>query len=548
MNKYIIIILSFFLAAGYSCTESTEEETQRSGANSIYATFEDGSGFFNPETASPYGDTIKFIFSTHFPAESDHVIDITRMSLKAYSPVSVMLPDGSEFVDLTKQTTITVVQTDGTKKQCVVKGVIRKSSEAQIKEFSLPSSNLPGFVIEQSKTVGLVSGGIDLTSQKPKVTLAPHSTISPDTSLVQDFSKPFTYTVTAENGTKAIYTVKPITPQKLASGLRKESGRLLWKKTLPEMGIDGANHMSTSIAISKGNLVVNTRNENNKYFDRFTGKFLGQMTMGDIHLANLKNFFSTNDDAGNILISNLTTAAGQDLFLYKWKGVNDITPEKLVQWKVDIVGSQAGRKVSVKGDLNGDALIYMGASKSNNTIYRWQVKGGVVQSQAPEKIIYPGAKKWDLYADVVPVGTSASDKVYISGYPSDMVCTDLASGEIFGQVNLAAAGYGYNHSIDLATFNKAQYLSAISISTLSGFSILYDVTNPALLSTLPTSPDYSKVCILKTETMTSLANGNGTGDVLLKVSDDGYKMILYVFVTNGGVAAYEFDCIDVDKL
>jgi hypothetical protein len=42
-----------------------------------------------------------------------------------------------------------------------------------------------------------------------------------------------------------------------------------------------------------------------------------------------------------------------------------------------------------------------------------------------------------------------------------------------------------------------------------------------------------------------VANGNGTGDVALKVSSDGYYMYLYFMFTNGYVVGYQFDCIDM---
>lgn len=549
MNKYVSIIISVLLLSVYSCKESTEMDVERAVANSIYATFEDGAGFFNPEESSPYGETIKFVFTTHFPAESDNLTDITRMKLKAYSPVSVILPSGSDVINLNQETEITIIAADGTETKHRVVGEIRKSSVAQITSFELPGANLPGFVIEDKKIVGLVSGGINISSQKPKLTLSPHTTISPDTALVQDFSKAVAYTVKAEDGTEVIYTVKPYEPTKLASGIRKGSGRMLWSKKLDAMGLNAVDHLTTSIAISGDYIVLNTRNVANKYYNRFDGSYVGEMTMGDILNANLKNFFSTNDDKGNVLICNLCTSVGQDFVVSKWNGPDDRNPVNLIKWKTDITGAQVGRKMSVKGDVNGDALIYIGASKANNTILRWQVKGGVVQSQTPEKIIYAGAKKWDLYADVVPTGNQTTDKVFISSYPADFVCADLVSGEIFGQVNLSASGYLYNHSIDHVKFNNSQFLAAINIASyFSGYAFLYDVTNPASLSVLPTSSDYANACILKSDPITSNSNGNATGDVLMKVSDDGYKLIMYVFVTNGSVDAYEFDCIDIDNL
>ena len=551
MNKYILIILSVVLATGYSCKKSSETEEDRSGVGSIFATFENGSGFFNPEMSTPYGDTIKFIFSTHYPTESNNVIDITRMKLKTNLPVSVMLPaELSGVVDLTKKTSIKIKQADGSESTHIVVGVIRKNSEARINEFSLPVSNLQGFISEENKIVGLIPGGMSLATQKPRLTFSHHATITPDTSLVQDFTKPVTYTVKAEDGTVAIYTVKQITPQKIAAGLRKESGRLLWSKTLAQMGIDGVNNMSTSIAVSGNNLVVNTRNVANKYVNRFNGSYVGDMTMGGIMTASsFMNFFSTSDKAGNILISNLTTAVGQVVYVYKWTSATDAAPVKYIQWTNDITGSQVGRKISINGDLNGDALIFMSASSANNTILRWQVIGGVLQSQTPVKIIYQGSAKWTTHADIISGGTSVTDKLFISGTPSDLVCTDYTGGTVLGQVNLTAAGYlTNNHSVDVATFNNASYLVASSFNATAGFSILYDVTNPALLSTLPTSSDYPNVAVYKTPTMVAAANGNSTGDALLKVSDDGYKMILYIMTTNGGVAAYEFDCIDLTKL
>lgn len=442
---------------------------------------------------------------------------------------------------------------DGSESTHIVLGVIRKNSEARISEFSLPISNLSGFISEGTKVVGLVPGGIDLVSQKPKLTLSPHATISPDTSLVQDFSQPVTYLVTAENGTKATYTVKPFTPQKLTSGLRKGSGRLLWSKTLTQMGLNSTDFMSTSIAISGKYLAVNTRAIKNRYFDRFNGNYEGDMTMETNMFGSLINFSSANDDAGNILIASLANGTGSKLTVYKWKGVKDSAPVKFIEWTNDMTttAAGAGRKISVKGDLNGNALIFMGASQYSNTILRWQVTGGVLKSQSPDKIVYTGTKLWSYLADIVSTGTSITDNLFISGYPSDLVCTNAAANAVIGQVDLAASGYGTNHSIDLVKFNNVPYLTAINISSdqLSGFSYLYDVTDPSKLSTVPSSSEYANVCVYKTEAIASpVKNANTTGDVLLKVSDDGYKMILYTLITNGGVSAYEFDCVNVDAL
>ncbi len=545
MKKYILIICSLLLVAVYSCNDTEEEQELRSVANSIYATFDDGSGFFNPEASTPYGDVITIAVPHYYPEESDNVSDITSMKLKANYPVTITYTDGTEvdMIDLTKETTIVITAANGTQTTHKVTGVIVKSPEAAIEEFRLPDANLDGYVIEDQKVVGLVPGGIDVSAQKPKLTLSPHTTISPDTSLVQDFSKPVVYTLTADDGTQVEYTVKKIQPNKVASGIRSSSVRLLWSKTLSEMGIDPSNHMSTSIALDNRYLVVNTRNVADRYFDRFSGKYIGDMEMGDIMSANLKNFFSTNDEAGNILITNLTTSLGQTLYISRWDSINDPTPQKYIEWNTTIAG-QFGRKLSITGNLDEDAIIYMGVANTS-IIAMWQVVDGTLLSQVPELITYSGSS-WGLYCDVVSEGVTPSGDVFLSSLQRELVHLNFGTGVVDASLNLSSAGFKNNHSIDLKTFNNENYLAAINIkpaySPTSGNGYLYNVTDPTAIA------DYTNALVYTTDDITGTANGNKSGDILLKVSPDGYKMIMYVFVTNGGVSAYEFDCIDIDNL
>lgn len=558
MNKNILIIICLLLLGFFqACVKPTNiEPTIGNGLSSISATFSDGTGLFTTETLAPYGDTIKIIVPYYYPEESNNVSNITQMKLMANLPnnVSITPKIGSNgLFDLTKPTEIVVRSSDGTSRKHFIIGKIKKSSEAMIKEFTLPGIQLAGFVIESQKIVGLVSGGIDMNNQVPQLVLSAHSSISPNPTTAQSFNNPVIYTVTAFDGTSVQYTVKSITPQKVTNGMRIGSGRLLWTKTLSEMGIAASDNMSTSLAISSNNLVVNTRNIANRYFNRFNGTYVGDMVMTGINAVNFKNFSSTSDETNNILISNLVTAAGQKLYVYKYNSASDATPVKYIEWTVDLAGAQVGRKLSVKGSLNGNALIFMGASTSNNTILRWNVVGGVLQSQTPDKIIYTGTKKWSYLADVISEGTSTSDNLFVSGYPGDLAYVSSLNGSALATVDLVASGFNVNHSIDHVVFNNSKYLAAININPFSwgtpSNAYLYNVTTPSALSALPGDANYATVRVYTSGSIASPAgNGNSTGDVLLKVSDDGYKMIMYVFVTNGGVAAYEFDCIDVNNI
>lgn len=546
MNKYISFLLATMVVMlGYSCKKEENKGDFSASTNSVYATFENGSGFFNPERATPYGDTIKFIFPTHFPAESDNIINISAMKIKVNAPTTISGPD---LYDLTKPTQVTITAADGTKSTHIVIGETRKSSEAAITSFSLPAANLNGYLVESGKLIGLIAAGIDITNQIPSIAITPHATISPALNLAQDFSKPVTYTVTAENGKVVQYTVKPVTPQKAELGIRAGSMKLLWTKTLTELGIDPANSLTTSIASTDKYLVVNTREVSNKYLDRFTGNVAGAMNMTAIHGVNFKNFFATSDDAGHLLISNLTNVVGNSLFIYKYNNPADQNPVKFIEYTGLVAGQQLGRKMSVKGDLTKNALIFVTASNSDNSILRWQVVNGALVSQIPTIIKYGGSTKWTVMADVISTGASLSDPMFLSSQAGDIAYMN-ATGTPLSQLNVSAAGFNVSHSLDYAEFNKAKYLAVVNVSTtLLGNGYLFNVTDPLLLSTSPTSATYPNVMVFKSPLMTTLANGNQTGDVALQVSDDGYKMVMYVMITNGRIEAYEFDCIDLNSI
>ncbi|SMD13234.1 DUF5018 domain-containing protein [Pedobacter nyackensis] len=550
MYKHIIFLFMVLtMILGYSCKKEAHKGDFSGSANSVYVTFADGSGFFNPERATPYGDTIKFVFSTHFPAESNNLINITSMKVKANDPTTVRAVSGSpDQVDLTKPTEIIVRSADGTDRKHILIGEIRKSSEAVITSFNLPAANLTGFLVESKKIVGLVAGGGNLTNQVPTIVITPHATISPAITVAQDFSKPVVYTVTAENGRSVQYTVKPVSPQKAASGIRSGSMKLLWTKSLTELGISGTNNFTTSIAATDDYLVVNTRETINKYLNRFTGEVVGAMNMTGINAVTFQNFFATSDEAGHILISNLTTTVGNSLFIYKYNSAGDQAPVKFIAYPGLVAGQQLGRKMSVKGDLSKNALIFVAASNSDNSILRWQVVNGALVSQSPTIFRYGGSKNWTVMADVISEGPNLTDKMFLSSQAGDIGYM-AANGAPLSQIDIAGSGFNVSHSLDFAEFNNAKYLAVVNLSTnLAGNGYLYNVTNPLLLSTPPSSADYSKVMVFKSPMITSAANGNLTGDVALKVSKDGYKMIMYVLITNGSIAAYEFDCIDLNSI
>ncbi len=81
-----------------------------------------------------------------------------------------------------------------------------KSSSNSIVSFAIGSSI--GTINETNHAVAVtVPYGASLTSLTPAITLSKNATVSPASGMAQDFSKPVTYTVTAEDGSKQNYVV-----------------------------------------------------------------------------------------------------------------------------------------------------------------------------------------------------------------------------------------------------------------------------------------------------------------------------------------------------
>ena len=556
MKKNILISFLSLALLGFGSCESPDEmkkidTNSNSGIMQLTATFMDGTGEFSIDTTVnkyPFseGEVVKIVVPWFYPLESNNETSIDKMKIKATLPNNVYASPGFDIIDLTKETPFTITSPSGKKITIKITGERKKSSEAMIKEFQLPAVGLNGFIMEANKFVGLVSGGMDLSNQKPKIKLSFHATIDPDTIVAQNFNNPVTYTVTAHDGTKQVYTIRPFSPKKVAYGLRVASARQLWFKGLSEMGLPAADHMTTAIAVSGNYLMINTRNQNNVYVDRFSGEPKGNMQLGTIK-GSLTNFFATSDEAGNILICNLAPNAGANFVVYKFTSVTDASPVKLIDWPTG--GLAIGRKMSVRGNLNTDALITV-TQMNSKIVHIWEIKGGALQSATPKSsvtVAFDG--NWTNLADAVAESSTYPSKLFISGYPSSFGAVN-PDGSVIALYNLVGAGYNSNfiaQSLDYASFNGAKYLAQTIVALYGGANNchLYDVTIPANLASAPKDP---KLLVFSSPANLVTNNTNSTGDVAIKVSDDGFKMVMYMVITNFGVAAYEFDCIDVDNI
>jgi hypothetical protein len=93
---------------------------------------------------------------------------------------------------------------------CEKTDTLTKSSEKSISSFSLSklSPSVSGVIDQKDHTVKLtIPFGQSAVALVPEISVSPGAEVSPKSGEAVNFSSPVTYTVTAEDGTKAAYTV-----------------------------------------------------------------------------------------------------------------------------------------------------------------------------------------------------------------------------------------------------------------------------------------------------------------------------------------------------
>ncbi len=542
----ILIVLN-----GCQQVEDLTPPVSRHGINNITASFygdERADNAFNSEIDYENG-IITIVFPYNYPRTSESVLtmsDLTKVRVEANLDDNVTISPALLYFDLTTENWITVTDQSKTKKDYKIVAEIRKSAEAAITNFALSSIGVAGIIDEDNKTISLIS--IEPIGEViADVSISHGASISPDPrTIALNYDEEVKLTVTAQDGvSKSVYTLRKEVPNKVDFGMRQGSGKILWtKKIQADLGINTL-HMTTGLAVTEEYVVVNTRNESNIYLDRRTGAIAGTMpNMGSI-VGSLTNYFATADDGNNILVCNLAPNDGT-FKVWKIEGVQG-TPELYIDWSQS--GDTAiGRKLSVKGDLDGDAIITAAILGADRTFARWQVVDGVLLSQVPEIVAIQGITgAWNTNADVVASHPSNLEADYFVSYyaePRRFAWIDGKTNTIKAQ-GPEISGNWIQNATDYVVFNDCPYAASNSVNSFTWGSddrvYLFDASG---VSTF-TEPIWSAPIGLYGGKENGGQNANGTGDVILKVSDDGYYMYLYFMFTNGVIVCMQFDCIDM---
>lgn len=141
-----------------------------------------------------------------FPAGTDVSHLTPRIVVSTYATVE---PESGVAQDFTNPVYYTITAMNGTTAQYMVTAVVHNpENEKSILLFRFDALDDDGVIDEILHEISFVlPNGTDVTQLVPTIVVSEGATISPASGVAQDFTNPVTYTVTAQNGTTAEYTV-----------------------------------------------------------------------------------------------------------------------------------------------------------------------------------------------------------------------------------------------------------------------------------------------------------------------------------------------------
>ena len=139
-----------------------------------------------------------------FPAGTDVSHLTPRIIVSTYATIE---PESGVAQDFTNPVYYTVTAMNGTTAQYMVEAVVHDAdNEKSILSFVI--DGVEGAIDEVGKMVTVqMPQGTDVTELVPTIEVSEGATISPASGEAQDYNNPVAYTVTAQNGTTAVYTV-----------------------------------------------------------------------------------------------------------------------------------------------------------------------------------------------------------------------------------------------------------------------------------------------------------------------------------------------------
>lgn len=509
--------------------------------------YADGRGGYSPTVAEPYPDAITVEIPWYYPDGSYNETSLDSLYISGSLPNNAYINPAFGLADFTNPRSYSFTAQNGAAAKYTVTVVRKRSSKKEITAFKLNEADIDGIVVNDTVVIPYTTA--DLANQTATVELSNYASIAPDPSTVHNYNNPVTYTVTADDASTFKYTVKVGIPVKIAKGISRV--KKLWSLSAGDLGF--VDYAQISMAVSGDYLVLPTSNEwaggsEIKYYNRKTGVYVGSMNVN-----NASGIYSIANDKNGRLVGINNLYAGANVGLYKWDNVSaaPVLLARSTDWSS--VGSAFyGRKISVFGDINGDAVIMATTDGVNaggaNNILKWTIKNGAIVSADPQVIKYPA--NFGYVAKATPAGPLATDPYYFcSNLPSFMTYVNGTNNAVQYTFSPSFIGNprGLTPALTYFEFNNAKFAAVADASEYSSAMHMFDVTDPTKISTSNGDAGYAAFHVFDGSNDyvgCPSPNWNVTAEIAYgPVSADGFTMPVYFLVTNGGIVAYEVSCI-----
>ncbi|UII77798.1 DUF5018 domain-containing protein [Flagellimonas sp. HMM57] len=234
MKKLSLLFLSLFVLAACSKDDDNNNGTDGSSDTEItsftfLATDHEGLSEDVKATIDKGNKTIK----AELPSNVD--IKTLKPTITVSEGASVSPKDKAE-TDFSEAVTYTVTAEDGSEAKYTVTVTLGKSSAKAIASFKFLASDndalsedIEADIDEEDKTITIViSSETDVTALKPTITISDKAEVDPVEKVATDFTNEVTYTVTAEDGSKAEYTA--------ATALTEREALMAFGRANPNLG------------------------------------------------------------------------------------------------------------------------------------------------------------------------------------------------------------------------------------------------------------------------------------------------------------------------
>lgn len=560
---YRIFAAGFLAVAVSSChkPEYVEPTADREGFTSLSAYFTSGEN--NNMLLAKLEVTDEIISEGrlvvpvpyYYPEESDNPTTkyMTSVRMKAELDKNCYISPALTILDLNLENEFTFTDAKGDTWPIIITGQRKKSGTATIVSFALVNM-FDGFINNEERKIYLYTTD-DLSGCTAEADVSAHAEIVTDLSQPRDYNKPQTIVIKAHNGNEIEYVTEKAVPSKIRTGFNAESLRQLFnldpksRYGLPDYATAG---IQPSLAVSGGYLVVCLGDGSTPiYIHGTTGVKTGEMNTGSADPRGI-----TSDNAGNILIANSLEGKGK-LSFWKSSSVTS-TPEMFFEYDNE-VALPVGVRLKVNGDLNSDAVITLpyGGVEGITTSSQFlliTVKGGKVSETKVVDLSGAGLS-WGPFstgsAGFAPASTDPAGGVFTASYSTVRIDWLDAAFSISKSLPTSDGNsWLWNtNTLDCRTFNNADYLVMFQMAHFPAWDgpaiYVYNVTNKASLSGEFTSTS-ALVASASVESFnaTNAASTMSTGDAIMAVSADGFKVFFYYYDQYAGaIGGYTADCI-----